>query len=286
MIRVYPEFSELTIALRPELHPLFQQVPDGVSEFTFANLYLFRHVHHYQIARLSETLCVVSGHDSGKTFFILPFGFPAPDRVQELFRAYGSMKCVPESQIEFLTGQGFDVVEDRDNFDYLYFRKDLAELAGRKYHKKRNLLKAFVNNYTYEGHPLLPSHRDDALAILDGWKAGCEDAGDYAAAREALELMETLQLCGCIYYVEGQPVAYALGEGVALGTTYVIHFEKAVGGYKGIWQFVNQAFAAILPKKYTYINREQDLGDEGLRQSKLTYFPTGFVKKYRAMWPG
>jgi hypothetical protein len=97
--------------------------------------------------------------------------------------------------------------------------------------------------------------------------------------------MEELQQCGGIFYVNGEPVAYCLGEELAQGTSYVIHFEKAVVAeqYKGVYQFVNQAFAAVLPDKYDTINREQDLGHPGLRQAKESYSPTGFVKKYRAV---
>jgi hypothetical protein len=68
-----------------------------------------------------------------------------------------------------------------------------------------------------------------------------------------------------------------------VGDSFVIHFEKAVSDYKGLYQFMNQSFAAILPGKYKFINREQDLGNEGMRQAKMTYRPIGFVKKYRAM---
>ncbi len=108
--------------------------------------------------------------------------------------------------------------------------------------------------------------------------------GDYAAAKEALEHMEYLQLCGGIFYVDDEPVAYTLGEELARGKMFVIHFEKAVlkKEYKGIYQYVNQAFAALLPEKYELINREQDLGDPGLRQAKESYRPVGFVTKYRA----
>jgi hypothetical protein len=108
--------------------------------------------------------------------------------------------------------------------------------------------------------------------------------GDYAAAREALERMEELQLCGGIFYVDGRPIAYSLGEELAAGRAFVIHFEKAVldEQYKGVYQYINQAFAAVLPEKYEWINREQDLGDAGLRQAKESYKPAGFVRKYRA----
>ena len=80
-------------------------------------------------------------------------------------------------------------------------------------------------------------------------------------------------------------MAYSLGEELMQGRSFAIHFEKAVNGYKGVWQFVNQAFAAILPEKYQTINREQDLGDQGLRSAKMSYKPCGFIKKYRAL-PG
>jgi hypothetical protein len=140
---------------------------------------------------------------------------------------------------------------------------------------------AFINNYNYEGKPLLEEFIPDALEVLESWRDGRDNPGDYKASREALEKSEELQLCGGIYYVEGKPAAYTLGEELAGGDSFVIHFEKALSQYKGIYQFVNQCFASILPEKYTYINREQDLGDPGLRQAKLSYRPVGFVKKYR-----
>jgi hypothetical protein len=130
---------------------------------------------------------------------------------------------------------------------------------------------------------LLEEYRDDALQILEQWNNQHDEPNDFHAAKEALEKMWSLQLCGGIFYIEGQPVAYCLGEELALGESFVIHFEKAVLGedYKGVYQYINQAFASILPEKYETINREQDLGDIGMRQAKLSYRPVGFVKKYR-----
>jgi uncharacterized protein len=282
-IPIYPNCRPFDRAMRPVLHPLFQQLPDGISEFTFANLYLFRETHQYQIARLSDELFLICGHDAGQPFFMLPFGLSDAALLNELFDRFVALKCVAEGQISSLQQIGCTITEDRDNFDYLYDRNDLSELSGRKFHKKRNLIKAFLNNYIYEGKPLLDTYIGDALSILDAWRQGRDDPGDYAAAREALEHADELQLCGGLYYVDGRPVAYSLGEELARGTSFVVHFEKAVSEYKGIWQFVNQAFASILPEKYDTINREQDLGDEGLRQAKLSYQPVGFVKKYRAV---
>lgn len=268
--------------LRPELHPLFKSLKEGISEFTFANLYLFRETHNYQIARLPGNFLLITGRDNEKSFFMLPFGFPEKSVLDELFHQFNSMKCVSESQADMLTDMGYLTTEDRDNFDYLYLREELVILPGSKFHKKRTLINAFVENYSYEGKPLRKEYISDAIGVLEEWRQEREEPGDYIAAKEALEKVDELQLCGGIYYVDGRPSAYTLGEEIALGETFVIHFEKAVGDYKGLYQFINQSFASILPEKYKTINREQDLGDEGLRQAKITYRPVGFVKKYRA----
>ena len=286
MIAEYPNFSELSLELRSVLHPRFQSLPDGISEFTFANIYLFRHTHNYRVSRLSEGLFVIVGQDQdGKTpFFMLPFGLPEKSTIANLFRSHTTIKAVSASQAESLSRLGYSLQEDRANFDYLYAREDLVNLTGRKFHRKKNQLNMFIRNYEYQGRPLLQEYIDDALRILDEWKNGHPGPGDYAAAKEALQKTEQLQLCGGIFYVDGQPVAYSLGEELAQGRSFVIHFEKAVRltDYKGIYQFVNQAFASILPEKYETVNREQDLADPGLRQAKQSYNPVAFVKKYKA----
>ncbi|MBU0944619.1 MAG: DUF2156 domain-containing protein [Proteobacteria bacterium] len=271
--------------MRQILHPLFQKVAEGISEFTFANLYLFRATHQYRVSMLAGELLLITGVDGIGSFFMLPFGLPDGQRLEQLFEKFKTMKCVSSSQAQVLRRLGYEIKEDRDNFDYLYTRQDLAELAGRNFHKKRNLIKAFLNNYSYEGRPLLQTHKEDVLEILEKWRLNRDEPGDYVAAKEALEKAEELQLCGGIYYVEGNPVAYSLGEELACGKSFVIHFEKAVSEYKGLWQFINQAFASILPEQYETVNREQDLGNEGLRKAKLSYRPIAFVEKFKATVP-
>jgi len=193
------------------------------------------------------------------------------------------MKAATEQQAEKLASLGYSVCEDRDNFDYLYSREDLVNLTGRKFHKKKNLLNMFVKNNECQAKPLLEEYRDDALKILEQWNNQHDEPNDFLAAKEALEKMWSLQLCGGVFFIDGQPIAYCLGEELAFGKSFVINFEKAVLGeeLKGIYQYINQAFASILPNKYKTVNRQQDLGDSGLRQAKMSYRPVGFVKKYK-----
>lgn len=281
MLPIYPETTSLTLAHRPLLHPLFQQLRDGISEFTFANIYLFRQSHGYRLSQCVDGTIVILGRDKDTPFFILPFGLPEQPLLERLFRDHGLMKCVSKDQAARLAAMNYTVIEDRDNFDYLYRRQALAELGGRNYHKKRNLIKAFVNSHAYRALPLREEFRSDALRVLDDWRAENDQAGDYEAAREGLEKSEELQLCGGIYYVEERPVAYVLGEELAGVATYLIHFEKAVAGYKGLYQFINQSFASVLPEDYETINREQDMGDPGLRHAKLSYRPSEFIEKFK-----
>jgi len=269
--------------MRPVLHPKFQALPDGISEFTFANIYLFRRTHNYRISQLESGLFIITGRDNENPFFMLPFGLPDENIITELFNNYHTMKAATAQQAEKLATLGYSVCEDRDNFDYLYSLEDLVNLTGRKFHKKKNMLNIFIRNNECQAKPLLEEYRDDALHILEQWNNQHDQPNDFHAAKEALEKMWPLQLCGGIFYIEEQPAAYCLGEELALGKSFVIDFEKAVLGedLKGIYQYINQAFASILPEKYETVNRQQDLGDPGLRHAKMSYRPVDFVKKYR-----
>ena len=282
MIASYPASTEVSLSLRPMLHPLFQEISSGISEFTFADIYLFRHTHTYSLTTLVDGTIAILGVDKGTSFFMLPFGLPDVGALALLFADRGMMKCVSESQKELLEQLGYTIMEDRDNFDYLYLRHDLAELAGRQFHKKRNLVGAFVSTHNYTARMLTQADVEKGLIVLHAWLGENMPGADYEAAKEALEHMEELELCGGLYFVEDKPVAYVLGEQLGGGVSYAIHFEKAAPDYKGLYQFINQSFASVLPESYNIINREQDLGIAGLRKAKLSYQPTGFVKKYRA----
>jgi hypothetical protein len=281
----YPDFAPISLDMRDELYPAFNLLADGVSEFTFSNLYLFRHTYGYRASHLTGRTFLISGEKRGERFFLAPCCVPDNAALESLFNDHAYLKNMAESQCQIerirLESSGYAVHEDRDNFDYLYNRHDLAELSGKAYHKKRNLVNAFINSYSYEQKTLDKTTVADAIAVLDAWKLEKGVDGDYAAAREALDLYEILGMRGAVYYVDGKPAGYALGEPVAKARMFAVHFEKALGSYKGIYQFINQAFAQALPAHVKFVNREQDLGDEGLRQAKMTYRPVGFVRKYR-----
>jgi hypothetical protein len=153
MIGSYPNLTELELADRPLLEPLFRELRDGLSELSFAGIYCFRASHAYRIGRLADGTYLLIGADKGIPFFICPFGLPRADALPELFERFSSMKLVTEAQAEQLRLAGYEVTEDRDNFDYLYRREDLAALRGRALQRKRNLVHAFEKMHSYEAYP-------------------------------------------------------------------------------------------------------------------------------------
>jgi len=264
----------------PVLQPRFKILTAGISEFTFANIYLFRKVHEYKISDLGGGLILISGSESSEDFFMLPFGLPAAPLLEELFETFSFMKNASQAQAATLGTMGYEVKADKDNFDYLYLREGLATLNGRKYHRKRNRVSGFLSKYKCQPRPLGVDTEEDTLEVLEKWREENETEGDYGPAIEAIKLMKELGLSGYIYYIEGSPVAFAMGEPIKRDQ-FAVHFEKGVPGYPGLLQFVNQNFAASLPESFNVINREQDLGIEGLRHAKLSYRPDAFTKKFR-----
>lgn len=284
---VYPVFSPISLEMARVISPQLVRLPDGLSEYTFAGLYLFRDRYQYQVS-LHKDLLIISGEREGKKFFITPCCSTGMDIVEELFRTHDYWKLVSPAFLaehrQEIEQRGYRISEDRDNYDYVYNRSDLASLSGKKFHKKRNHVNAFENTYPDRRVAALDlTTRDDALQILEEWASHEEhpENTDLAAAREALALLDQFSMSGIVVYAEQRPVAWTLAELVSDGTMAAVHFEKARVDVRGSYQWVNFAFAQSLPESVLLINREQDLGDEGMRQAKMTYRPCGFVEKFR-----
>ncbi len=288
-IPAYPVFAPLSLEMAREISPHLVKLPDGVSEFSFAGLYLFRHRYNYHVS-FKDCLLIISGELEGKKFFITPCCSTDIATVQELFKTHDYWKLISPAFLaknrEMMTAAGFGIIEDRDNFDYLYFRTELATLAGKKFHKKKNHVNSFELNYPVHSVKKLDLvTRKDAQMVLDAWLEAQEDPADtdYRASKEVLELIDQFEMTGLVLYVDNIAVAWCLGETIGDGRIVAVHFEKARLDVRGAFQYINYLFAQSLPETVEFINREQDLGDEGMRQAKLTYRPSGFVEKYKVI---
>jgi hypothetical protein len=176
--------------------------------------------------------------------------------------------------------------ESRDHWDYLYKRQELVDLKGNRFHKKKNLFNQFLSAYEHSYLPLSDAMIEQALNMQEDWCTwrDCESSDTLAAENKAIARVlhhwRDLQgLTGGAILVKEILVAYTIAETMP-DQTLIIHFEKGCPDYKGSYQAINQMFLAHAPEEYALVNREQDIGDEGLRKAKLSYNPVGFVKKY------
>lgn len=292
MVPSYPEFAPISLAMRSELHPWFQRLEAGLSEFTFANIWLFRHTYGYQVSRFAQGVYILTGAKHGKPFFSTPWGLPDKEALADLFARHGYLKNLNAEQAQTLGPQlaewGYELREDRDNWDYLYDSHEMATLDGKKFHKKRNHVHQFHAQYPsgFEGRDMDLSDRDTeaALDLLERWQSLREDRSDYLPSHDAVLHRGELELVGRIWTHDGRTIAFAQGEATQRGGAFTIHFEKADSEYKGVYQAVFLDWAQSLRLTWPLINREQDLGEPGLRQAKETYRPVDYVRKFQ-VWP-
>lgn len=283
----YPAARELTLDDKPFFDELFQCLQPRISELTFAGLYLFRSAHAYRLSRVGESLVVLGRGYGGEEYFLPPLsgdrGAAALLLLEQGLTLYGADDPFVR---DFLQGRGLRIVEDRDNSDYLYLRRELAELPGNRYHKKKNRINYFTTRHSYLVEPYAEQHREGALRLLDEWRRvreGIESVSirpEMEATATALRLSGVLGLQGVVVMVEGRLKAFVLGERLNAETS-VCHFEKADPFLEGLYQLADREFNRLLFTDCTYANREQDLGEPNLRKSKLSYHPVELVRKYR-----
>ncbi|MBQ9630175.1 MAG: DUF2156 domain-containing protein [Treponema sp.] len=183
----------------------------------------------------------------------------------------------------------FLFTERRDDSDYIYVTRLLSDLPGSKFHKKKNHISQFMRKHSGINFvPITRENSKDALLVADIWFRENNGAGDYNKESErkiiedALSLMEDLNLKGGILYADGKAVAMTIGSAIS-EKVFDIHFEKSIPGYDrdGAYALINQQFAKTIVQ-YEYVNREEDLGIEGLRKAKLSYHPEILLAKWCA----
>ncbi|MFI3293172.1 MAG: GNAT family N-acetyltransferase [Rikenellaceae bacterium] len=176
---------------------------------------------------------------------------------------------------------------DRNMEDYIYLRSDLESLSGKRYQPKRNHFNQFEKLYSYDYQPLSNKHFKECLALCHKWR---EERGEdlstpsseLMAITKAFENFEELELCGGVIIIDSKVVAFTYGSAIN-DSTFCTHIEKCDTSYTGIYSAINKLFTRSLPPSFTHINREEDMGIEGLRKSKLSYYPTDLQVKYTAI---
>lgn len=191
----------------------------------------------------------------------------------------------------------FLVKEEEDLKDYLYDAEALRTLAGKKLHKKKNHLNSFLKQYEgrYEYRSLICSDREAVLSFLDEWWENKVEAAEFVRQLdyEVMGIHDILKNCSMLnvrmagVYVDGSLKAFTIGTYNPLEKMAVIHIEKADPEVKGLYQFINQQFLIHgFTEEVKLVNREDDVGMEGLRRAKMSYYPIGFARKYGVIQKG
>ena len=283
----YPDNRPLALEDKLLLDNIFSRIQPRISEFTFANLYLFRRAHEYRLSMVGKALVILGRGYGGEPYFLLPPTSGVEDALNRLLddglTLYGAdTRFVAKS----LKGRGTEISADRDSFDYLYLRQELVELPGNRFHKKKNRINYFSGRHAYSLEEYGEGHLQGCLDLLDEWRRVREEIEDDSVAleadanAEALRMAAPLGLEGVVALVEGSVKAFAVGERLNSDTS-VCHFEKADPFMEGLYQLIDREFNRLLFTDCTYVNREQDLGIMNLRESKLSYHPVELIEKFR-----
>jgi len=282
----HPESRPLSIEDKPLLDGIFARLQPRISEFTFASLYLFRTAHAYRLSMVEEALVLFGRGYGGGHYFLPPLTGNVENALNRLLDEGLTLYGTDEGFVNrYLLDKRVEIVEDRDCFDYLYLRRDLAELPGNRFHKKKNRINYFVSRHQYSIDIYGERHLQGCLDLLAEWlrvRGEIESSSivfEADAAAEALHMAVPLGLEGLVALVEGEVKAFVLGERLTREIS-VCHFEKADPFLDGIYQLIDREFNRLLFIDCTYVNREQDLGEMNLRETKLSYHPLELVKKF------
>ena len=262
-------------------------------EDTFGNILLWARFYNIHIAEVEGML--VSATLGKNWSFHYPYGNGDAKKCIETLMAYSEeqgrefrMHCVTPEEFEELEQMfpgEFQIEYHRDIADYIYEAEKLRTLSGKKYHGKKNHVNKFKKTYeNWEYVSLNSENVEEAFQLLLEWKnlnlchENHEKNVESCVAANYLRLFEELGACGGMLRVNGQAVAFTVGEKVC-DDTMVVHIEKALTEYEGAYPMINQQFVEHECQDVIYVNREDDVGDEGLRRAKLSYRPIFMIEK-------
>lgn len=287
-------FKKVTIDDKEVLSKYLSQTAHRSCDYSVGNLILWAQTYgtHYAIAE--DTLFIEVLKDD-KSFFAYPMGSGDLKASFEWLFSYCeengkefNMRLVEPHMFENIEraypGE-FDVSYKRSNADYVYQVEDLRELKGKKYHDKRNHINKFLKIYrdwSYER--ISDENTGECTEMVIEWCARnkCLDekqkAEEMKVVTKGLQYRKELDLLGGVIRVGGAIVAMTLGE-KSSDDMFIIHFEKAFSDVLGAYPMINQQFIINELSEYTYVNREEDLGIEGLRRAKKSYHPIFMVEK-------
>lgn len=280
--------------------PLFRryllQAPRRLCLYAPGLLFMWRDYLRLAFREEEETLTVRLAYDGGSDTYLYPIGRAPEAALERLIRAHGqsgtplTLLVTEEEKAKLLAAfPTATATSDRAEADYLYDTAALATFPGRRYGGQRNHLNRFARLYpeaTVEA--ITEENACTLLPFLDEFAARQDDRPllweELSMTREVLTHFSEYGMDGVLVRIGERIAAFACGE--VIGDTLSVHIEKADTRLSGSYQRIVSAFASRYdPTRVPYLNREDDMGDEGLRTSKLSYHPTAILDKWRVTLP-
>lgn len=274
----------INLAHRPFLSQRFRQLNLFISDYTFANVYLFRNISRYEILT-KDCGTFVSAHNYQNQNYIMPLDNPqdcSQDTLKQLLSDGAFFYPIPEEWLPFFPENEFTVSYDDSESDYIYLTANMASFAGKQYTRHRNHLNQFLGAYKPVKRPLSDDTLVDGLNILHQWQNECLIASsktDFSVCEEALKKFSELALWGTVYYIDDEAAGLIMGEALN-DEVFCLHFAKASKRYHGIYEYMFNDTAKQLQSQYKYLNLEEDMGSKNLRRTKASYGPERILKKY------
>ncbi len=262
-------------------------------EMCFSSLYIWRKAYDMRYAIIDDCLVLWSKDDDNPAGLRFPVG--NGDRLKSAKKACDYMVSIGEKpQFYGVTADVVDFInKNTDEYeignmgiysDYVYETEKMINLSGKKLHSKKNHLNKFKKTYKYEYVKIKAEDKVDILKAYDGW---ADISDKYLSAErnsigDIVENIDYLSIKGAMLKVDGEIVAFTFGDKLT-DDMAVIHIEKANTAYYGAYAAINQMFAEREWSNFTYLNREDDCGLEGLQKAKRSYQPAFMVEKYKVV---
>ncbi len=289
------DFHLVTVADKP-LFDAYMGCNEVLNcDLNFANIFCWSDTYHSEVGVEAGFLFIRFDYEGGKAY-MQPLGCGNKAVALSLLqqdaftqraplRLYGLSQEWREFLEEHCPSQfAFDA--PRALCDYIYRTEDLAQLQGRKYQPKRNHINRFVERNDWRVEPLSRENIGDCERLNNKWlsmrEVGEMECAEQMAMSRAFENMEALGLRGAVLYANGAPVAFTYGTPIT-NRTFCTHIEKHDSECEGAATMINRLMAQSLEEEFELINREDDLGLEGLRFAKMSYYPTILLEKISAL---
>lgn len=294
------DFKKIELKDKEWMDPLIALADMRACHQNFTNMFAWSQLYKYQVACVNDYLVVKGMVESGP-YYLYPVGAGDIKTVIEamkadaaekgdLFRIFG-LSPANKEELKMLYPDQFEYEYMRDSSDYVYYLDKLVNLKGNKMHSKRNHMNYFKKNNSWSFELISADNLAECRKMNDQWCLEHRSMDDiylyseYCAVRCCFDHYWDLGLEGGLIRVDGKVIAFTIGE-VLSSDTYDIHIEKAFGEIRGSYQVINREYAAYIQETYphlVYVNREEDMGYEGLRKAKLSYHPDMMEDKYAAV---